>query len=799
MEKNQATTCFHCGNECDASTPITIADKQFCCLGCKTVYEILSENDLEQYYTFEKSPGSRPEITSEKYAFLDNAKIVEKLLEFDDTTTQVVSFYIPNIHCSSCIWVLENLQKLNKNVIHSLVNFPKKSVRITYHSDKLSLKELALLLSYIGYPPYISLDDYQKKETQKQDKVLLYKLGVAGFAFGNVMLFSFPEYFGNYDYWLDKYKHFFRWLSFALSFPVLFYSASDYFVSAYKGLRSRVLNIDIPLALGILIMFIRSTYDIITDSGQGFWDSLNGLVFFLLIGKFFQQKTYSFLSFERDYKSYFPIGITKLNSDGSEQSIQIYDIKEGDTLLIRNQELIPVDAVLIRGNAHIDYSFVTGEAQAVEKQSGDKLFAGGKQKGEAIEIQAIKSVSQSYLTQLWSNEVFQKDKFEGVKSLTDVVSKYFTISILLISILAFVFWYGISTIEAFNVFTAILIIACPCALAMSAPFTLGNMLRIFGKHKLYLKNTAVIEQMAQIDTLIFDKTGTITSSEKNEISYQGNALTTDENRLLKNTLRNSNHPLSRQIYQILKEEKNIQITDFQEITGKGIQASYQGTTIKIGSATFVGVPTERHSLETSVHIALNGIYKGRYIVKNSYRKGITELFRSLSMKYNLAILSGDNENEREILSKMLPPKTELHFNQKPDDKLHFISSLQQNGQKVLMAGDGLNDAGALKQSDIGIAISENINVFSPACDGIMDASELKNLDKFIRLSKKSIQIIKLSFLISLLYNVIGVTFAVLGKLSPVVAAIIMPVSSISIVLFTTIATNWAGKILPPKR
>ena len=157
------TTCYHCGNECDTDNPISVEDKHFCCLGCKTVYEILSENNLDNYYKYEKSPGSRPEFTAQKYDFLDNDKIKEKLLEFDNENIQIVSLYIPHIHCSSCIWVLENLQKLHKGVIHSLVNFPKKTARITYNTEQISLKELALLLSYIGYAPYISLDDYQKR------------------------------------------------------------------------------------------------------------------------------------------------------------------------------------------------------------------------------------------------------------------------------------------------------------------------------------------------------------------------------------------------------------------------------------------------------------------------------------------------------------------------------------------------------------------------------------------------------------------------------------------------------------
>ena len=786
------TTCYHCGNECDIDNPISLEDKHFCCLGCKTVYEILSENNLDNYYKYEKSPGGRPEFTTQKYDFLDNDKIKEKLLEFDNENIQIVSLYIPHIHCSSCIWVLENLQKLHKGVIHSLVNFPKKIARITYNTEQISLKELALLLSYIGYAPYISLDDYQKKETNKQMKQLLYKLGVAGFGFGNVMLLSFPGFFESDEFWFNQYKHFFRWLMFALTLPVLFYSASDYFISAYKGIRSKILNIDIPLALGILAMFIRSSYDIITDSGQGFFDSLNSLVFLLLIGKFFQQRTYSFLSFERDYKSYFPIGITRIKKDNTEESIQVYDIEEGDRLLIRNEELIPVDCILVKGEAQIDYSFVTGESKSIEKQNGDKLFAGGKQKGLAIEVEAIKNVSQSYLTQLWSNEVFDKDKFQGVKTLTDKISKYFTIIILLVAFASLLYWLQFGNIkEAFNIFTAILIIACPCALAVSAPFALGNMLRIFGKYKLYLKNTKVIEQMEKIDTIIFDKTGTITTSSENKLRYEGEKLSDKEMILLKNLLRNSNHTLSRQIYNSIPQIGNIKIESFNEINGKGIISTYGDIQMKIGSSSFV--TSKPNHLETSVYISINDVYKGKYIFENEYRKGIKELFYSLSEKYDLFILSGDNESERENLSRWLPKNTEVYFNQSPNDKLAFINSLQEKNKKVLMIGDGLNDAGALKQSDIGFSVSENINIFSPACDGIMDAEKLHKLDKFIQLSKQSLYIIKWSFIISLCYNCIGLGFAISGKLEPVVAAILMPISSISVVLFTTLATNFLGK------
>ncbi len=785
-------TCYHCGDECGKGS-VQFDDKDFCCNGCKTVYEIFTSNGLSTFYEIEGKAGTTPNEIRQKYDFLDNQDIVQKLLEFNEEGVQVVSLSIPTIHCSSCIWVLENLNKLHSAIKVSQVDFPKKTIRVTYKTEEFSLKALVLLLGSIGYEPYISLEEYDKKG-KKVDRSLIYKLGVAGFAFGNVMLFSFPEYFEVEEFWLDQYKHVFRGLMFAFSLPVVFYAAQDYFISAYKGIRSKLLNIDVPIALGILTLFLRSTVDIVFDLGSGFFDSLTGLVFFLLLGKFFQQKTYAYLSFERDYKSYFPIAVTRLKKNGEEENIQIYDIEVGDRVLIRSHEIIPVDCVLIKGTAEIDYSFVTGESKAVFKESGEKLFAGGKQLSGVLEVEVLKSVSQSYLTQLWGNSVFSKDKASQFQTLTDSIGKRFTIAVLSIATLATIFWLIFDPRLALNVFTSVLIIACPCAIALAAPFTLGNMLRIFGKHKFYLKNTNVIERLSKIDTAIFDKTGTLTTNQKDTIHYEGMKLTKEETALLKTTLRASNHPLSRSLYNILKSNAIMTLEEFQEHTGKGIEGKYNEHSIKVGSASYVGESKSNALTNTSVYVSADEDVKGRFVFKNTYRDGMSQIFDELSSDLELGILSGDNNGEKEQLQQVLPEKTTMLFDQKPENKLEYIKKLQEK-HKVLMVGDGLNDAGALAQSDVGLAVSENINVFSPACDGILDASKLRMLPKFIRLSKKSIRIIKLSFLLSLCYNVVGLYFAVTGQLQPVIAAILMPLSSISIVVFTTLATNYLGKEL----
>ena len=786
-----ASSCFHCGLDIDKKDEILFDEKLFCCTGCKTVYELFRENELGCYYDFEQSPGATPLDIKGKYDFLDNDEIRAKLLEFQEANTAIVSLHIPHIHCSSCIWILENLQRLLQGVISSQVNFPQKKVRISYHSDQVSLKDLVYLLSSIGYEPYISLEQYDAN-LEKIDRSLTYKLGVAFFCFGNIMLLSFPEYFEGQEFWLDHYRGFFRWLIFALALPSFFYSASGYYVAAYQSIKARMLNIEIPIALGIVVMFVRSTVDIVMNYGSGFFDSLTGLIFFMLLGKMFQIKTYSFLSFERDFKSYFPIAVTCIVGQ-HEENVPVYHIEKGNRLLIRNQELIPVDGILISASADIDYSFVTGEAVPINKKSGDKIYAGGKQMGSIIEMEVLQSVSQSYLTQLWSNEVFQKKIAQKHKTITDAISRYFTPVLLFIAFAGFGYWIVYDTQTAFNVFTAVLIVACPCALALTAPFTFGNVLRILGKKKCYLKNALVIEQMAKVDTLVFDKTGTLTTTNKTTILYDGDPISASDLGVLKNVLRASNHPLSRMVYDYLPEAPKMAVSSFVEYTGKGIAAECEGQTIQLGSASFLGKSIPADVNQTQVHVAIDGKYCGCFVLHNHYREGLETLFAQLAKTYTVKVLSGDNAGERETLQQLLPVGTELVFNQKPEQKLAFIKQLQENGANVMMIGDGLNDAGALAQSNMGMAISENVNVFSPACDAILDASHFAQLGGYLRLAKDSITTIKMSFTLSLLYNIVGLSFAVSGQLEPIVAAIIMPLSTITIVSFVTVMSNYFAR------
>ena len=416
-------------------------------------------------------------------------------------------------------------------------------------------------------------------------------------------------------------------MNIALSLPVLFFSASGIFTSAWKGLRQKYLNIDAPIALAIIVTFARSYYEILSGHGAGYLDSGTGIIFFLLIGRWFQNKTYDSFSFDRNYKSYFPLGVTVIK-DEVEKNIPVTQLQKANRIILRNEEMIPADSILIKGNANIDYSFVSGETTPVAKKTGDLVYAGGKQIGGAIELEIVKEVSQSYITQLWNNEIFNSKKNEE-KSFIHPWSRYFTLALFSIAFCTVLFWWKYDTSKILPSLTAVLIVACPCSLLLSATFTYGNMLRIFGKNKLYLKNAGVIESLAKINTIVLDKTGTITQNKSSQVSYEGTPLTSKELVAIKNIARQSSHPLSKIIASSLPMESGtMAIEAFKEYTGKGIEARVNNINVKMGSAGFInqfdpGIIS--YDTGTHVHVMMNNVHMGKFTVSNQYRDGIDEL------------------------------------------------------------------------------------------------------------------------------------------------------------------------------
>ncbi len=781
--------CYHCGTQC-LTDKIAIADKYFCCDGCKLVYEIINEGGLCNYYELQSHPGLSQikAVRNDKYAFLDNKDIAAKLYQFNNGNLAIVTLYLPSIHCSSCLWLLEHLDRLDAGVTESRVNFTAKEITIHFSQEKTTLRKVVELLTTIGYEPYISLENAAAKPKSSLDRRRVIRLGIAGFCFGNIMMMSFPEYLSGNAGIGAQYTHLFRYLNLVLSLPVFFYSAAEFYSAAWAGLKQKILNIDAPIVLALIITFSRSVYEILTGTGAGYLDSMSGIVFFMLAGRVLQERTYKSLSFTRDYKAYFPLAVN-VCTDGGVVSKQLQDLKQNDILVLHHEEIIPADGLVLNHNALIDYSFVTGEAEPVKVKQHEMVYAGGKQKGEELMIQIVKPIAASYLTSLWNHHAFKKNKTEAndKQSIIHVLSKYFTAILLGLASLTVLYWAFNDPSRIITSVSAMLIVACPCALLLAATFTNSNILRIFGLNGFFLRDATVIEEVASADHIVFDKTGTITGQNDVSISVTGHELTDDEKTLVHSVARQSNHPNSVALTRWLGAREAMELDAWKELPGKGLEAKAGDVTVKIGSRQFVNAPAaiaDKATFFVRIGEALTAFY-----VQPGLRPRMPQVLQALGGRYRMSLLSGDNDKQRPVLEKLFSRNSKLLFEQQPVDKLTYIEQLQQRGDRVIMIGDGLNDAGALQQSNVGITLAEDVNNFTPACDAILNAAEMPQLPALLQLARYSAVVIRASFVVSILYNMVGLAIAMQGLMEPVTAAILMPCSTLSIVIISSGLSN----------
>lgn len=785
--------CFHCGDDCNKNDLLAFNNKFFCCNGCKSIYLILSKTDLCDYYSFIDATGVKldNENKPQQFSYLDNPEIAAKFIIFSNQQQTAVTFYLPQIHCSSCLWLLENLRKLSSQIFFSTVNFPTKEVTIYFNHHQASIRSIAELLASVGYEPHITLSNgsYEAKEKGSVQRTELIKIGIAGFCFANIMMLSFPEYLGLDSFLSDGLSvNVFRILNLLLSLPVLLYCGSSFFINSWYGIKSKILNIDTPIALALCVTFCRSAYEIISASGGGYLDSMTGIIFFMLVGRAFQAKVFTNIQFNRDYRDYFPMAVCKLDEKQNESFVLVNEIKVDDCIRIKNNEVIPIDGLLLKGNALIDYSFLSGENEATSISIGKLVYAGGKQNSGMIDLLVVKPFSQSNFTKLWNNDAFKKDEKKW-HSFTSIISNYFAISVIIIALISFVYWMNIRPLNAWNSLTAVLIVACPCSLLLTTSFTQGFILTIFAKHGLFLKNGNILQVIPFINHIVFDKTGTLTYSNKSSVKYIGQQIAEDDLLVFASMFAQSLHPLSKSITQFIATPVNI-LSNIKEVPGAGIETWENDNYYKVGSSQFLGLNLiDINGAE--VWIAINNKVYGKFEVENQLRENVDQLIHELP--YAVSVLSGDNATSQSYLSKQFNRKIDYQFNQNPENKLNYIAQLQKNKKLVMMIGDGLNDAGALQKSNIGIAVVDNTIQFSPASDAIMLASKLSYLNKFIGAANLSKQLIVITFIASLMYNIVGLYYSITAQLAPIIAAILMPLSTISIVVITLIGTIYIEK------
>jgi len=780
----QAESCYHCGSDC-TDQPVRADDKLFCCTGCSRVYLIIHRNKLDNYYCLNERPGIQVKNgPSGSLMLLDDPVIASKFILFSNADLIKVSFYLPQVHCSSCLWLLEHLRDAAPGILSSRVNFTEKRTYLSFDPKQLTLRGVAELLKSVGYEPHIELGEVQAFKHQESKTAI--EIGVAGFCFANIMLLSFPEYFGLNREEDGQLVSIFRYLNLGLSLPVFGIGLHVFFRQALAGIKQKYLNIDAPVALAIWVTFLRSVYEILSGTDMGYLDSMSGIVFFMLIGRALQNKTNRSLQFNRDYRSYFPMVVQVLRGEKTE-TLAVSEIKEGEIIYLRHLEIVPVDGYLSKGAGSIDYSFITGESQPIQVKPGELVYAGGRVNDASMELLAIKTFNQSGFNQLWNNAVFKKEKLSQ-SIYIDRLGKYFSFLVLGLALITFIYWQYAQPAMAWNAATAILIVACPCALLLSSSFTYGHLIQRFAQEKLFVKNANVLECMPTINHIVFDKTGTLTTPMEENIHLRSAAWTEPEKIMALNLMRHSTHPLSQLIVQKAGINDLMVPDSFKEWPGDGIEGWIEDHHIKIGNSGFTGqvaIP----GAHTLIYILIDNNLKAVYESRAELKAGAIDLLKRLN-GFKITLLSGDRPELIPYLQPQVPGQMKILMGQSPQQKLDFIRQAQTEGDQVMMVGDGLNDAGALKQSDIGVAVVDRHFSFSPACDALIQSEQLIYLDRFMRHARQAKYLIWLGFIYSILYNLTGIYFAVQGLMSPLIAAILMPLSSIGVMVLAFSGVWW---------
>ncbi|MFZ5628950.1 MAG: heavy metal translocating P-type ATPase [Spirochaetota bacterium] len=779
-----AHACAHCGA---AGASILRGAEKFCCEGCAQVYSILKDQDMLGFYEIpDNSIRSLKEKPVADYGYCDSEWFRRMFVRPSGSTGWAIRMRLPDIHCAACVWLLEKLPEMLEGVTSARINYLRKQLDISASAD-LRVSQLVQFVANLGYPPDFAKESAASRRLSAYDKSLLRKMAVAAFGFGNAMLFSLPEYFT--AHLESSFSRTFMALNAAISVVVLIYSAGDFFRSAWRALKQRQIVIDVPISIGIAAMFTRSAVDVVTGTSAGYFDTFTGLIFFLLIGRFVQSRSYAWLNFERDNLLFLPLAVRVRTATG-EAVTPVQQVKRGDTLRLLAGEISPTRCRVISEEGAADYAFITGESLPVSLKRGDVFEPGGKVVGQSLLLEVLEEVDQARLNRIWEAAEPETggETYSYGSSFAERVLPYFTGTVIAIATGALLYWLPTDGARAWNAFSAVLVITCPCALAMAKPFSFFTTQSVLARAGLFLKSAAIVERFFALKNIVFDKTGTLTNPGKFDIEFRAAGAASESQHLqaIMALANESSHPLSLAIAEFVPRSGEAILSDFAEKPGKGTSALINGTKYWLGSQAWLeenGIAVGQlgeAGFSSLVHAASGTNYLGCFLIRNRMRGDLGQTLAELGARYRIALLSGDSDRERSRFEQYFSTSGKLYFSATPARKAEIIASMRQDGA-TMMIGDGLNDAEALRAADLGVALTENHSNFSPASDAILSAESLHRLPQLIGQAAQARKTAIAAYAVSFGYNIFGIAVAVAGDLTPLFCAILMPISSLSVI------------------
>lgn len=792
--------CYHCNTAIPSGTNYIWKrgdeDLGYCCQGCKTVSQIILESGNTRFYDIRGSQTIAPvqspeEDRSIREEYLDGELVREEYIREIEPNLWETHITITNIHCSACVWLNEKVLQDEVGIKYARINFATGRALVHFDPEAIQLSQVFYLIESIGYLPRLH-SPWKMEANTKSNKSLLIRMGVAGFCFGNIMLFGTSLYAGYFLGIEVEVKRLFHYLSWLFATPAYFYSGYPFLRGAWQGLKAKRLTMDFLLVTGISLAYFYSIYVTISDNGEVYFDTVCMIYFFILLGKYLEESARIRSS---DKVSQLVAGLpevaTILDSEGLEKIVRSSEIKKDTIVIIRSGERVPVDGWIQDEIAYLDESFLTGESKPITKQKYGKALAGSIVNSQPIQIIAetdSKNSTLSRLKVLIEQAMGEKPSLERI---TDRISGYFITIVFLLATGTFISWFLFlgSGLENSLINTiAVLIVACPCALGLAVPTALVmNHIRN-SREGVIIKNPDSIEALSKLDIVFLDKTGTLTEGKLKIVTQS--FIDLDLASILTYSIEKlSTHPIAKNL--VLELERSFshlktiptQTRSIEEISGSGMTGEIlynkKWYSCKIGSPKFLNIKEE--SDLTRIHLDIDGIYAGYWELSDNLRIGTKDAVTMLNSQISeIILLSGDVKNVVAKVANELGIQN-YFFEIKPDEKLSAISTAQDQGKIVSMIGDGINDSAALAKSDIGVSMGIASDLSLDKSDIILVQNDLRSFSKAVLYAKGTTRTIRQNITISFLYNSIMLPLAAMGFMAPVICAVFMTLSSLTVV------------------
>lgn len=781
------TKCAHCHQSFEDSVMIESGGNKFCCNGCKNVFEILTNKGLDEFYIRLGKNVLKPAKELDKED--ENTQLAYQNYVKNENGFSKISLVIEGIHCTACIWLNEKVLFNTNGILEVNINALNNKATIVWDESEINLAQILRLIRSIGYDAYAYDPSRGEERISNKRREFYAKLLVGIFATMNIMWLSVAKYGGYFTGIRDDVKAILSFAEFVLATPVLFYTGSDFFKGALAAIKNKTQNMDLLIISGALAAYIFSIYAMFSRHGEVYFDSVAMIITFVFIGKYLEVLSKKRASDTLDSLNSMVASKVSVKIGDKTELKDVNDVEIGDVIVIRAGERVLIDGVIASGAGSFDYSSFTGESAAVFKEQGESLSSGTICLDGFVECAASAKFSDSTLSKIIHLLEKATTKKPHIEKLANEISSKFSSVIMLLSVLTFCFWlwHAGSFEAALIVGISVVVIACPCALGLATPVSTLVGLGVGFKKGLIFKEAKVLESLARCDVIVFDKTGTLTTGKLCVDKFES-FMEYDIN-LLYSLAKSSAHPVSKGVCEYLETNfEGLKIYDLQDVASieaKGTRAKFNTSEIFGGSGRFMqelGINLDDVSKSTNYYFSINGKPAAKFELSDKIRAGASQCIEALKRaKFEIVMLTGDNEFVAKKVASELGIE-EFKANCLPIDKANFIENFTKNGKKVVMVGDGINDALALSYANVAICLGSGADVSLQRSDVVLMSDDLRLIKEAIILSKRTFRVIRQNLTFSLVYNALTIPLAMAGYVVPVVAAISMSLSSLVVVL-----------------